>query len=35
MINSSTASGKFIHTNFLARQHIKGDKEQARKTSFS
>ena len=34
MINSSTASGKFIHTNFLARQHIKGDKEQARKTSF-
>ncbi len=34
MVNSSTTSGKFIHTNFLARQHIKGDTKQARKTSF-
>jgi len=31
MLNSS---GKFIHTNFLARQQVKGNVRQARKTSF-
>jgi len=34
MINSASISGKFIHTNFLARQNIKGDAKQARKTSL-
>lgn len=34
MLTGSTASGKFIHTNFLARQQIKGDAKKARKNSF-
>jgi len=31
---SATASKKYIHTNFLARQNIKGDDKKARETSF-
>ncbi len=34
MLSNTATSGKFIHTNFLARQKVKGDDKKARKTSF-
>ena len=34
MLNNTATSGKFIHTNFLARQKVKGDGKKARKKSF-
>ena len=34
MLSNDTTSGKFIHTNFLARQKVKGDNKKARKKSF-
>ena len=34
MLNNTATSGKFIHTNFLARQKVKGDNKKDIKTSF-
>jgi len=34
MLSNAATSGKFIHTNFLARQKVKGDDKKARKKSF-
>jgi len=34
MLSNAATSGKFIHTNFLARQKVKGDDKKDRKTSF-
>jgi cell division protein FtsL len=34
MLSNTATSGKFIHTNFLARQKVKGDNKKARKKSF-
>jgi cell division protein FtsL len=34
MLSNAAISGKFIHTNFLARQKVKGEDKKARKTSF-
>ena len=34
MLSNTATSGKFIHTNFLARQKVKGDDKKARKKSF-
>ena len=34
MMNNTATSGKFIHTNFLARQKVKGEDKKARKKSL-
>lgn len=34
MLSNAATSGKFIHTNFLARQKVKGDDKNTLKTSF-
>jgi cell division protein FtsL len=34
MLSNSATSEKFIHTNFLARQKVKGDHKKARKKSL-
>ena len=34
MLNNTATSGKFIHTNFLSRQKVKGDDKKARETSY-
>ena len=34
MLSNTATSGKFIHTNFLSRQKVKGDDKKARKKSF-